>query len=97
MLGYYALTHDMDTDAAYLGRTDGTALATLNAHEEQVLASGSFEPRTIYILDSNAAAEASAHASPDDLLTVIDKRIVFVLNGASLVDGLGISPHMRFG
>jgi hypothetical protein len=93
LLGYYALTHDMDTDAAYLGRTDQKALDALKAREEQVLATGDFEPNTIYVLDDNAAQQAAQHLAPDDLLAVIDKRYVFVRRGARLVDGLGITAQ----
>lgn len=96
-LGYYAVTHGMDIDSVYLGRTDENKLARLRGHEMQVLATGEFEPRTIYILDTARALEAGAHATDDDLLGVVDHRIVFARNGAHLVDGLGIEPHLMTG
>jgi hypothetical protein len=33
------------------------------------------------------------HLAPDDLLAVIDRRIVFARAGASLVEGLDIEPQ----
>jgi hypothetical protein len=96
MLGYYALTHDMDIDAAYLGRTDGAALDALKAHEQEVLASGDFEPTTLYVLDEKSAELAAQHLAPDDLLAQIDKRYIFARHGAPLVDGLGVAPQLTF-
>lgn len=92
MLGYYALTHGMDIDAAYLGRTDKTALDALNDHEQEVLANGDFEPDTLYVLNPDAARLAAMHKAPDDLLATIDERIVFARGGAHLVDGLDVAP-----
>ena len=93
-LGYYAVTHHMGIDSAYLGRTDGVAFAALREHEKQVLATGDFEPQTLYILDAPSSALAAIRAAPDDLLAVIDHRIVFAKAGAHLVDGLGIDAHL---
>ena len=93
-LGYYAVTHGMDIDSVYLGRTDEKKLALLRGHEMQVLSTGAFEPRTIYILDTAAALAAGAHATADDLLGIVDHRIVFARGGAHLVAGLDIEPHL---
>ena len=41
-LGYFAVTHGMATDSAYLGRTDERALDALVARENAALASGEF-------------------------------------------------------
>src|SRR5690606_12984332 len=90
--GYFAVTHGMETDIAYLGRIDRDKLAALRAHQEEVLVSGDFEPRTIYILDLRAAYHAVRHRGPDDLLAVVDRRIVFLRNGRALADGLEITP-----
>ena len=87
-LGYFALTHGMDLDVAYLGRVDSDALAALSAHQEQVLQTGAFEPRTIYILDVRSSLLAAAHTGPDDLITVVDGRIVFLPGGHALGEGL---------
>jgi hypothetical protein len=87
--GYFATTHGMDTDMAYLGRVDGQKLSDLRAKEEQALATGEFEPMTIYILDVPASVRVARHAGPDDLITVADHRIVFLPGGAALGEGLG--------
>ena len=92
-IGYFALTHGMDTDVAYLGRTDEDAERALRLHALEVLTSGAFEPRTIYILsDVRSALAAAKHAGPADLLARLDNRIVFVRNGKSLADGLDTLP-----
>jgi len=86
--GYFAVTHGMDTDIAYLGRVDSEALGALRTREQEVLASGAFEPRTIYVLDVRASLLASGHAGPGDLITVVDGRIVFLPGGHALGEGL---------
>ena len=92
-LSYFAVTHGMATDSAYLGRTDDTDLDALKAKEAAVLETGAFEPNTLYVLDVPSALAAAAHVEPDDLLSIVDRRIVFARHGAALVDGLGISPR----
>jgi hypothetical protein len=91
-LGYYAVTHGMDIDSVYLGRTSDRELNALRDRERIVLETGDFEPRTLYELDDRAAAQAALHLETGDLLAVIDHRIVFARGGANLVDGLGIDP-----
>jgi hypothetical protein len=90
-LGYYAVTHRMGIDSVYLGRVDARALEALRAHEKQVLDTGDFEPETLYVLDPRSAGLAAVHKGPDDLLALIDKRIVFAKGGAHLVDGLTVA------
>jgi hypothetical protein len=90
---YYAGTHGMAVDLVYLGRTDEGALEALKAKGEAVLETGAFEPRTLYILSPGAALKASRYLGANDLLAMIDERIVFARGGAALVDGLGIPPH----
>ena len=92
-LDYFAATHHMQIDSAYLGRTDGEALAELRQRDSAALASGTLEPETLYVLDAQSAAEAARHLAPGDLLAVIDKLVVFAKGGAPLVDGLGIPPQ----
>jgi hypothetical protein len=96
-LGYYAVTHGMDIDTAYLGRNNDTAMAALRAREAKMLATGDFAPHTLYELDMRSAVDAGAHLAPDDLLAVIDGRIILAKGGAKLVDGLGIDPQPGFG
>jgi hypothetical protein len=88
--GYFAVTHHMDIDTVYLGRVDKDALQDLRVHEEAVLLSGDFEPRTIYILDVRASLMAARDAGPDDLITIVDHRIVFLPGGKALGEGLEI-------
>ena len=87
-LGYYAVTHGMDLDIAYLGRVDSADREALKAHEEQVLLTGAFEPKTIYVLDVGSSLFAAEHAGPDDLIAVVDGRIVFLRGGHALGEGL---------
>ena len=87
-LGYFAVTHGMDLDIAYLGRVDSEALDALHAHEEDVLQTGVFEPKTIYVLDVRSSLLAAGHTGPDDLITVVDGRIVFLPRGHALGEGL---------
>ena len=96
-LGYYAVTHGMDIDSAYLGRTDEKALSALRTREAEILRTGEFEPQTLYELDLTAALAASANLAPDDLLAIVDDRIILARGGAHLVDGLGIEPRIRLG
>jgi len=85
-LGYYAVTHNMDIDIAYLGRVDGDALTALRAKEERALAEGEFEPKTIYILDVESSLRVAAHVTNNDLIALVDDRIVFLPGGAALGD-----------
>ena len=85
-LGYYAVTHNMDIDIAYLGRVDGDALTALRAKEERALAEGEFEPKTIYILDVESSLRVAAHVTNNDLIALVDDRIVFLPGGATLGD-----------
>ncbi len=95
--GYYAVTHGMDTDIAYLGRVDPAARAALAASKAALLETGAFEPRTLYLLEVPAALATMAHLEPGDLLATIDGRIVFARGGAPLVAGLGIDPVPAMG
>jgi hypothetical protein len=92
VLGYYAATHGMALDTVLLGRVDAAALADLRAYEAAVLDTGAFEPKTIYVLDVLSALKAAQQANPDDLLTIVDHRNVFVRGGAALAEGLDLRP-----
>jgi hypothetical protein len=96
-LGYFAVTHGMDIDSAYLGRNNDKALAALRQREADALATGTLEPHTLYDLDTRSAVEVAGHLAPDDLLALIDGRIVLAKGGAALVDGLGIAPQPAVG
>jgi hypothetical protein len=87
-LGYYAVIHGMDIDTVYLGRVDREALQELRVHQQGVLLSGDFEPRTIYVLDLPTSLVVARHAGPDDLLSIVDGRIVYLPGGRLLGEGL---------
>lgn len=91
-VGYYAITHGMDTDTALLARVDAVRLKALRRKGRAVLASGAFEPRTIYILDVPSALSAAAHLQAGDLLAWVDHRIVFIRGGHALGAGLDLLP-----
>jgi len=91
-LGYFAINHGMDLDVAYLGRVDGDALDALKATAKRILATGDFEPRTLYVLDLEASLEAAKHLTGDDLLATVDGRIVFLRGGRQLAEGLDLFP-----
>jgi len=93
-LGYYAVTHHMGIDSVYLGRTDGVALEALRAREKQALATGDFEPQTLYVLDPASALAAKPFLTPDDLFVRVDDRIVVAKGGAHLADGLDLDPPL---
>lgn len=92
--GYYAVTHGMATDMAYLARVDAEAIAALRARSAEILVTGDFEPRTLYVLDLLSALTAAAHAGPDDLLAEIDGQLVFARGGKALAEGLDLVPVM---
>ncbi|WP_270935808.1 DUF6311 domain-containing protein [Falsiroseomonas oryzae] len=72
-LSYYALTHDMATDAVYLARFAGREHMALLAKGEQELASGRFDPDTLYVLDDASARLAAASIDRSrDLLVELD-------------------------
>jgi hypothetical protein len=91
-LGYYAVTHNMDLDTVYLGRVDKEALQQLRVDGEYALLTGEFEPKTIYILDVRASLMVARRTGPDDLIIMVDHRIVFLPGGRALGEGLDQWP-----
>jgi hypothetical protein len=89
-LGYYAVFNGLAIDSVYLGRVDDDGLARLRAKAEDALETGNFEPRTIYVLDVLSALRAAEHKRPEDLLAIVDRRIVFMRDGARLAADLDI-------
>jgi Family of unknown function (DUF6311) len=89
-----AYLHHFDVDAIYLGRVDDRALKSLQDQAELGLATGSLEPRTLYVVDVPTALRLYPLLKPGDLLADIDHRIVFARGGASLIDGLDITPDL---
>ena len=92
----YAYVQHMQTDAVYLGRLDEAAREALIRADETALTTGSFELKTLYILDEASARRAARQLAPKDLLTLVDGRYVFARNGAQLVDGLSLPPQVSF-
>jgi len=61
----FAATAGLATDAVYLARLAPQPVAALNARMAEILATGRFEPRTLYVLaDDGAIALARASADP---------------------------------
>lgn len=87
-LGYFAVTHGMDIDTAYLGRVDSEALQDLRVSSEHALLTGEFEPKTIYVLDVRASLMAERKVGVDDLMAIVDGRIVLLPGGAELGQGI---------
>lgn len=72
-IAQFAMLAGMPTDSVYLARVDGAALDALRARTAEILASGAYEPGTLYILrdaDSLARARASHDRARDALLHV---------------------------
>ena len=95
-LSWYAETHGMATDAAYLGRVDPDALAAANTTAQQALRDGSFDPGAIYVLDPKSAAATAELLQPGDLLARIDKLVVFARGGKALLEaeGIAVTPYV---
>lgn len=70
---YYAASHGMATDSAYLARVDPRALDAARARSEEAIRTGTFEPDTLYLLDSAHAVSVNKRLDPDeDLLALVD-------------------------
>lgn len=93
-LEYAAYLHHWEVDAIYLGRVDDTALGDLEATDEEAIETGSFEPRTIYVVDVATALRIRPDLRPGDLLASIDGHIVFARGAAPLIEGLGIANDL---
>jgi hypothetical protein len=74
-IAHFAMQSGMLTDSVYLARVDGAAVAALRARMAEILASGAYEPATLYVLrdaDSLARAQASHDPARDAILRVDD-------------------------
>jgi hypothetical protein len=77
VFGYYAASHHMATNAAYLARIDAAALERAQADLTEVFRSGEFEPNTLYVLDTAHAAQAAQTMDPGaDFLVRVDGYFV---------------------
>ncbi|MGE8096804.1 DUF6311 domain-containing protein [Pseudomonas fluorescens] len=76
-LAYYASTHGLKTDTAYLGRMSSTALEHAQQKAGQMLVTGQFDPDSLYILDESAMLDVVKSVNSDtDLLARIDGLVV---------------------
>lgn len=75
-IAYFALTHHMSTNSAYLSRFDHASGDRANAAFEHDLDTGNLPADTMYILDEPYWQRAQAHAGPNDLLLRVDGLVV---------------------
>jgi putative flippase GtrA len=72
-LAAYAGTHGLATDAVYLARVGNAALGIAQGKATEALATGRYEPDSLYVLDDGALRQAAFSISADnDLLARID-------------------------
>jgi hypothetical protein len=79
-LMYFAATHDMTSDAVYLGRVDGQKMEDARREALRAVNDGKYAPNTLYVVDRRyeAAARSSLHEA--DLLTWVDRQLVLAPN-----------------
>lgn len=76
-LAYYAATHGLATNAVYLARVDGEALAKSLTAASRTLETGRYKRNTLYVLDEHAVPTALAGIDPSrDLIARVDGRVV---------------------
>ena len=64
-IAQFAMQAGMPTDSVYLARVDGTVVDALRRRMAEVLASGAYEPATLYVLrDVESLARARASHDP---------------------------------
>jgi hypothetical protein len=69
----YAAQNQMSTNSVFLARYNQTKLAAANAALNERLATGQYDPKSLYILESNKVIPALLHLDPQkDLLAKID-------------------------
>jgi hypothetical protein len=69
----YAAKNKLPTNSAYLGRYDAQQLFKAKAKLEQAVNEGQYDPKSLYILESNKVIPALLHLDPQkDLLAKID-------------------------
>ena len=71
-VAYYAATHGMATDAAYLARYDSQRICAATNTAESALRRGAFEKDSLYIIDEKNVKYIFNHISEDDLFDRID-------------------------
>lgn len=77
MIADFAATHDLKTDAVYLGRMSSSALDLARKKAQRMLESGQYDTDSMYIIDVTVLADAARNVnSATDLLTRIDGLVV---------------------
>ncbi|HEY8553752.1 MAG TPA: DUF6311 domain-containing protein [Burkholderiales bacterium] len=73
----YARTHGLATDAVYLARLDAAGLAAITRRAERTMASGTYDPDTLYVFSDSAAVLALPQVDASrDVLARIDGFVV---------------------
>lgn len=75
----FAMQAGMATDSVYLARVDGAAIDALRSRMADILATGAYEPGTLYVLrdaDSLTRARASLDPARDAILDVDGYRVL---------------------
>jgi len=75
-IAYFAATHGMSTDAAYLSRVDKNALEAASDRALATVISGRYDHDSIYFLDDRYTRLAALTLRPDDALARIDGSLV---------------------
>lgn len=90
---YYAASHRMATNAAYLARVDAAALDDAEQNVGRALAAGAFEPDTLYVLDAAHASQVAQTLDPEtDLLTSADDYYVLAPGWLTREHELSVAP-----
>jgi hypothetical protein len=73
---WFAASHHMSTDAAYLARVNPDTLKAASDRDTAALKAGKADPDTLYVLDESTAQLAASAKHEDDLVSQIDGRWV---------------------
>lgn len=71
-LAFYALDQHMSTDAVQVARANWKLFNRSRDRQNQLLANGTPEPETLYILDPSATQSAAVSARPTDAVFALD-------------------------
>ena len=77
----FAYRYGLQTDMIYLGRVDEREVAALAARENEAIATGNFDDKTLHP-QLRAARRIAPHVQPDDLFAVVQDRFVFARHAA---------------
>jgi len=72
-VAYYSALNHKATDSTYLARIDLSKFMIVQAQAELAIASGKYEPDTLYVIEDSTVEEVKAHLNQStDLLQNID-------------------------